>query len=131
MAQNPYASFLGSADARETIASTPPRLRELVDTLGPDGCERVPAPGKWNARQILAHLADCEIVFAFRLRQALAEDNHVIQPFDQDRWAAKYETFDIASAFAVFAAVRNWNLPLVDAVSPQERGRKLTHPERG
>ncbi|MGA2724326.1 MAG: DinB family protein [Bryobacteraceae bacterium] len=35
-----------------------------------DGVERPRAPGKWNARQILCHLADVEIVFAFRLRQA-------------------------------------------------------------
>jgi len=37
--------------------------------------------------EIISHLADCEIVFAFRLRQTLAEDNPTIQPFDQDKWA--------------------------------------------
>src|ERR1700685_2126077 len=98
---NPYASFLGPRDSRQVIASTPARLRELVDSLGA-GADQSPAPGKWSAREILCHLADCEIVFAFRFRQALAEDYHVIQPFDQDRWAAVYDTFYVASAMAVF-----------------------------
>ena len=33
-----------------------------------------PAPGKWSAAEIVCHLADCELVFGFRLRQTLAED---------------------------------------------------------
>ncbi len=48
-----------------------------------------PVLGKWSAAEIVSHLADCEIVFAFRLRQTLAEDNPTIQPFDQDKWAAQ------------------------------------------
>ena len=45
------------------------------------------APGKWSVRQIIAHLADTELVFANRFRQVLAEDNPPLMAFDQDRWA--------------------------------------------
>ena len=37
----------------------------------------------------------------------------MIQPFDQDRWAATYDAFDAASALAVFTAVRSWNVRLI------------------
>src|SRR5579863_7860154 len=131
MATNPYATYLGDRDPRQVIAATSDRLATLFHTLGAGEAERVPAPGKWNARQILCHLADCEIVFAFRLRQALAQDDHVIQPFDQDSWARMYAAFDAASALAVFTAVRNWNRRFIDALTPGDLDRKLSHPERG
>src|SRR5215469_6360744 len=45
------------------------------------------APGKWSIRQIVAHLADTELVFAHRFRQVIAEQNPTIIAFDQDAWA--------------------------------------------
>jgi len=128
---NPYASFLGTRNPHEVIAATAARLRALLQTLGGEGANRVPAPGKWSAREILCHLADCEIVFAFRLRQALAEPHHMIQPFDQDRWAAVYGAFGAQAALDVFTAVRQWNLTLVQSLPPEAFSRTLAHPERG
>ena len=82
-------------------------------------------------REILCHLADCETVFAFRLRQALAEPNHVIQPFDQDNWSKPYSKMTAQAALDTFAAVRRWNLALLDTLPPEDFARKLSHPERG
>ena len=131
MATNPYASFIGDGDPFELTKATPVRLENLVEALGPEKLEIVPAPGKWSVRDILAHLADCEIVFAFRLRQALAEDNHVIQPFDQDKFAATYSAYDARTALNVFSAVRQWNLAFISALKPADLEKKLNHPERG
>src|SRR5439155_16642216 len=102
---NPYAVHLEGRDPRDVIASTPQRLQQLADRIG-SGITDSPASGKWSARDILCHLADCEIVFAFRLRQALAEDHHVIQPFDQNLWAKTYGTGDATAALATFGALR-------------------------
>ncbi len=128
---NPYAPNLGQRDPLEVIAHTPERLKSLMQTIGSERAEKAPAPGKWCAREILCHLADCETVFAFRLRQSLAEDHHVIQPFDQERWAAQYRAFDAAGALAVLSAVRNWNLALIRSVIPGALSKPLNHPERG
>ena len=128
---NPYASQLGDRNARDVIAETPQQLAALAERLGPHGLERSLAPGKWPARAIICHLADCETVFAFRLRQALAEPYHVIQPFDQDAWAIRYATADAHAALAVFLSVRQWNLALLDTVTPAELSKTLNHPERG
>jgi uncharacterized damage-inducible protein DinB len=83
-------SFLDGQDPLEVIGATSERLRKTIGTLDGRALNREPSPGKWSVRDILSHLADCEVVFAFRLRQAQAEDHHVVQPFDQDRWAATY-----------------------------------------
>ena len=46
-----------------------------------------PAPGKWSIRQIMAHLADSELVGAHRLRAVIAEENPTLTAYDQDAWA--------------------------------------------
>jgi hypothetical protein len=131
MPANPYASFLGTRDPRQVIAETPNKVAALLGRLGPDKIGRSPAPGKWSAASIVCHLADCEVAFAFRLRQALAEPHYVIQPFDQDAWAKPYSNLDAHKALATFAALRQWNLALLDTLAPQDFSKVLTHPERG
>src|ERR1035437_7779931 len=131
MATNPYAVYLGDRNPKEVIAATTTRITALFDTLGAAGAERALAPGKWTARQSLCHRADCETVFAFRLRQALAEDNYVIQPFAQDAWSRTYHAYDVPAALAVFSAVRGWNLRLLKSLPAESMNRKLSHPERG
>ena len=128
---NPYASHLGDRDPLPVIAATPQRLAAQLDRLGPEGIERPYAPGKWNARQVLCHLADTEIVFAFRLRQTLAEEHHVVQPMDQEKWAANYDAYSARAALEVFTAVRKWNLALLAVVPPAVMSKPVTHPERG
>jgi hypothetical protein len=130
---NPYASLLGNLDALQVAAETPGRLSDLAKKLGQNGMERSYAPGKWSARVILCHLADCEVVFAFRFRQALAEPDHVIQPFDQDAWARSYSSSNLSAAAAIdtFSAMRRWNLTLLNNVSQATFSKHVTHPERG
>jgi len=128
---NPYASFLGDLDPRVVIAATPARLTAQAVRLGADGLRRSPAPGKWSAAEVICHLADCEIAFAFRIRQTLAEDNHVCQPFNQDAWAKSYSQLDPQAALEQFAAARRWNVALLQTVPPAGMAKTLTHPERG
>lgn len=99
--------------------------------MTPEQVEAPIAEGKWSPREIVAHLADCELVFSFRLRQTLAMESPVIQPFDQDAWARHYVSYDIASAMAMFHAAREWNIKLIGGLSEADWQREMTHPERG
>ena len=128
---NPYAVHLRGREPRDVIETTALELHRLAGRIGPARITAAPAAGRWSARDILCHLADTEIVFAFRLRQALAEDHHVIQPFDQEKWAAQYSARDAADALATFDAVRNWNVALLRSVRAEDLSKRLTHPERG
>jgi DinB superfamily len=132
-AGNPYGSFLGDLNARDVISATAHNLIHLADRIGSRGFERSYAPGKWTARIILCHLADCEIAFGFRIRQALAEDNHVVQTFDQDAWAQSYgnPSFHAQTALQVFSDLRGWNLVLINSLPPDSFRRRFRHPERG
>jgi DinB superfamily len=128
---NPYASHIGGRAPLDVIAETPHHLEQLLETIGGERVETPPAPGKWSARDIVAHLADAEIVFSFRLKQTLAQDHHVIEPFDQDLWAKSYLACDARLALAVMSAVRAWNLALIKSVQPADLSKPVTHPERG
>lgn len=128
---NPYARYLNGQDPLTVLPNTPSRLKELARTIGAAQITTSPAPGKWSPRDIFCHLADCEIAFAFRLRQTLAEDHHVLQPFDQEKWAAPYADIDANEALATFSLLRRWNLLLIELALKENAGKPVTHPERG
>ena len=128
---NPYARYLDGRPVLDIISGTPALLQTLTAGLSADAMDTPPAPGKWSVREILAHLADCELVFGFRLRQALEKPGSVITPFDQDAWATRYRAYSAADALRTFIAVREWNLALLTAVSEAEHANTINHPERG
>lgn len=128
---NPYASYLGAQDPLEVVGSTPENVRRLLEAMGPRRATESPAPGKWSAREIVCHLADCEIAFGFRLRQTLAEDRHVMQPFDQEKWAKHYDAYRADEALALFSALRKWNVALLRSLGPADFAKTVNHPERG
>jgi hypothetical protein len=128
---NPYEAFLDGRPVESILASTAAQLATLLEAIGPERAALAPAPGKWSPAEIVCHLADCELAFSFRLRQALAEENHVIQPFDQDKWAATYPGVSAGQALEVFSALRGWNLRLIGFALPAAANRPVTHPERG
>jgi DinB superfamily len=128
---NPYEKFLDGRPLQSILGSTASTLSALIRKIGPARSTEPPAPGKWSATEIVCHFADCEIAFAFRLRQTLAEDNHTIQPFNQEKWAVIYPGIAVAPALAAFEALRNWNLVLIREALPESAGRTVIHPERG
>jgi hypothetical protein len=128
---NPYDRFIDGRPLEAILAATPGALGYAIGLLGPERSVIPPAPGKWSAAEIVCHLADCELVFGFRLRQTLAEDAHVIQPFDQDKWAVTYPGISATRALNTFHALREWNLLLIEKALPAAADRSVTHPERG
>lgn len=127
----PYAAYLGDQDPVAVLSATAARLAELSRTIGQSRINQPIAPGKWSPRQILIHLADCDLAFGFRYRQTLALENHTVQPFDQDLWAKNYDDYTADQALTAFTALRNWNLALIRKLTPEQIARTCQHPERG
>lgn len=130
MSVNAYAGALGERKPVEVMATTPEKLERLLGALSAEQIEKRPGPGKWNLREIVAHLADCEIAFGFRLRQGAA-GVEMVQPFDQDDWARNYGAYDFAGAMATYRALRAWNLAFIRSLKEEQKTRAITHPERG
>ncbi len=134
MEKNPYAHCLGDQDPRAVYASTPGLIHQAVCEMTPEQIETPIAAGKWNPRQIVAHMADCEIAFGFRMRQILAApagEPAQLQPFDQTAWAQHYASYTLPGALALFHALREWNVKLIGTLTQAELGKAGYHPERG
>ena len=97
---NPYAERLRGQHYLEVLTATPSAVASAIQQIGDAGLSHSYAPGKWTAHQIVCHLADCEVAFGFRIRQAFVQDPHFVQPFNQDDWASSYRSLDPHMALA-------------------------------
>jgi DinB family protein len=90
-----------------------------------------PAPHKWCILEILAHLADIEIVYAYRLRQMLADTKPVIAPMDQNDWAGNLGYMEAlpAELVALYGLNRHANLRLLQRLKPGDLEKSAFHPE--
>src|SRR5260370_13813172 len=80
--------YVGDQDPLTIQAQTATTLERLIAGASPSQLRRRPAPGKWAVAEILAHLADVEIVIAARIQAILVAPGTPIQPMDQDALAA-------------------------------------------
>lgn len=121
------------SDPLAVLASTPATVARLIAGRTRASLQRSPAPGRWSVAQIVAHLADSEIVFAYRIRMILASPGTAIQAYDQDAWsrAQRAETSDPQQSLALFRAVRESMLPLLRGLDGGELDRYGIHAERG
>jgi hypothetical protein len=71
----------------DAAEDSPKRIAAAVLGLPEKTLRYKPSPDKWCIWEILGHLADMEILYAYRLRQMLADKDPVIAPIDQDAWA--------------------------------------------
>ena len=93
----------------------------------------IPAPGKWSIRQILAHVADSELVGAHRLRIVIAEDNPTLTAFDQDAWTKNldYARRKPTQSLETFRRLRAENYELLKDLPESAFERAGMHTESG
>jgi uncharacterized damage-inducible protein DinB len=125
--------ILGEREPLDVMREMPDALRQAVRGLSEAQLSTPEKPGKWSIRHVLAHLADSELVGAFRFRMALAHDAPELPGYDQDAWARalRYENAAIEDSLGDFARLRQSNLRLLTRTTPEERGRVIHHAERG
>jgi len=97
-----------------------------------DELDRRPDPTAWTAREVVHHVADSETNSYIRLRKLMAEDDAVIQGYDEGHWA-KVLHYDrpIDASLAVIHAVRAASAELLDRLSDADFERVGTHSQRG
>jgi len=125
--------LVGKQSPLKVQAATPKKIERLLKGVSPAKLRKSPAPGKWSIAEILAHLADTEMVLGCRVRMVLGSPGTTLQPFDQDAWAGamKYAKRDPRKSLAHFRNVREANLALLKSLSPEQWKLSGMHPERG
>ncbi len=133
VAPDRYLEALGGDDPVGAMAEAPGRLRRLVRGLTERQLGTRPAPGKWSIREIVAHLADNEVVLGGRYRFIAAMDRPPLPGFDQDAFVAnlgvdRAKTADLLDDFAMARAV---NIGLLERIGAAAWHRVGLHAERG
>jgi hypothetical protein len=125
--------YVGEQDAWGLLAQAPGRLRSLVDGASPGALTWTPSPDRWSVTQIAAHLADAEVVGAWRFRSVLAQDGVPLQAYDQNAWASafRYELVPVEESVALFGALRQSTLRALRQVDPTRHQHAGMHAERG
>jgi len=126
-------SYLGGQDALDVQARTPQELERLVTRASAARLRKRPAPEKWSIAEILAHLADVEIVVGWRIRVILGAPGTPIPVMDQDTWVAAghYDKRDPHKSIELFRVLREANLALFKTLTPEQWKHHGIHSERG
>jgi hypothetical protein len=127
------AGYVNNQDPLHLQRQTLAKLNRLLDSASSEQLALRPAPGKWSTVEILAHLAEDELVTSWRYRQMLQQDGVALAGFDQELWArlGDYQNWNAREAFGMFRLLREANLRMLAALSPEQWERSGNHAERG
>ena len=125
--------LVGNRDPLDVLRATPAALERTVNTLSPEQIRKPEAPGKWAIRDVLQHIADSELVWAYRVRLVLAQERPALTGYDQDLWSQRlaYDKANPREAIDEFQILRRANLRLIERASPADLKRVGVHAERG
>jgi len=120
-------------DSLKVQAATPKKLDRLVKGVTTAKLRKRPAPEKWSVAEILAHLADVEIVIGWRMRAILGAPGTAVQAYDQNAWNASlhYDKRDPRKDLVQQRVLREANLALLKTLTPEQWKQSGMHSERG
>jgi DinB superfamily len=126
-------SYVEGKEPLSVQAETAERLERLIEGVTTAKLRMRPAPEKWSVSEIIAHLADGEIVGGFRVRFILGSPGSAVVAYDQDRWVVSghYEKRDPQKSVELFRVLRDANLALLASLEPEQWKRYGVHSERG
>ena len=90
-------------------------------------------PGNWSIAQLVAHLLDADLVIGDRIKRVIAEDEPILQAFDENRWIDRLDSGAMPPEEAVnlFAAHRHWMTRILRKCSDADFARVGLHSEGG
>ena len=126
-------SYLDGRDPVKMQTAAPAKLKKLLTGVTPAKARKRPAPGKWAIAEIVAHLADAELVGGYRMRAILGAPGSQLIGFDQDAWvtALHYGQRNLQKSFEQYRTLREANLALLKTLAPEQWKHHGMHSERG
>jgi hypothetical protein len=126
----------GGRASADLVAELGAGLEALTGLVGRTPATRL-EPGPvgaegWTARQVLAHLADFELIAAVRVRTVLSVDRPALASYGQEEFTERFGALETAEeALERFIVNRRATLRVVAALSPEDLERTGVHPRRG
>ena len=135
-AQQYTKRILANAEGQDPIkvqSTTNKKLARLIEEVPTSRLRKRPAPDKWSVSEILAHLADVEIVIGWRMRSILGAPGTPVQAYDQNSWVTSghYDKRDPIKSLELHRVLRAANLALLKSLTPEQWKQYGQHSERG
>ena len=126
-------SYVGGNDPLKLQAAAPAKLARLLKSVSPAKTRKRPAPGKWSIAEIVAHIADTELVGGYRIRAILGAPGSQVIGFDQDVWvtALHYDQRNVRKSLEQYRVLREANLAMLKTLAPEQWKHHGIHNERG
>jgi DinB family protein len=126
-------ALLGDRDPMDVLGSTFLEITREIEGVPLRQLAQPEGDGKWSIRDVIQHLEENEIVWAFRVRVTLAQERPQLPAYDQDLWAARLHRTDEAAqaALARFGTLRESTVALLERATPEDLRRTAVHVERG
>ena len=118
----------------EPLQSFPSRLLLAIEGLAEDDLVRPEREGKWSIADVIAHLADLEMVYAVRIRTILAGEggDAPLPALAQDAWVERVHRREpLTELLDQLRFHRRMNVALRERLSAEERARSGVHPQYG
>ncbi|GAA5038738.1 putative metal-dependent hydrolase [Marivirga lumbricoides] len=114
------------------ISSFPVRLRNEVQHLNSEQLNIPYRPGGWTIRQLVHHCADSHMNSLMRFKLALTEDQPVIKPYFEDRWAELPDSkMEIEPALQILEGLHARWTTLLKSLTAEQLKKVFVHPEHG
>lgn len=113
------------------IKAFPDKLKHEVQDLSQEQLDTPYRPDGWTIRQVVHHVADSHMNSFIRIKLALTEDNPVIKPYLEDKWAELPDTknYPIQISLNIIQALcERWSY-LLKALTEEDLDRTFIHPE--
>ena len=126
-------ALAGDDEPLGVMAATAARIGALMAGRSAADLRWTPEAGRWSIAEIVSHLADAEVVLAYRMRMILSAPGTPIQAFNQDAFVTSQHaaSSDAFESLSLFDAVRASNLRRLRQLNDDERDRFGVHAERG
>ncbi|MBW7475352.1 DinB family protein [Paenibacillus oenotherae] len=98
------------------------QLSQAVEGLPEETLKWKAAPNQWSVTEVLAHLADHNIVVSFRIREILSRSEARLPAFSQDPWVdgQRANEGNAADILNAFGALLHYNSLLFQRLTPED-----------
>jgi uncharacterized damage-inducible protein DinB len=126
-------TYIAGKDPIAMQREAPRKLASLVEGVPEAKLNQRPSLQKWSVIEIMAHMAEDELVSTWRYRQILEHDVPELRDFDQNFWAevGDYASWKLEDALMMFRLLREANLRMFSCLTPEQWQRQGVHYERG
>ena len=114
------------------IENLPRLLRNAVKNLDDEQLNTPYRSGGWTVRQVIHHVADSHLNAYVRFKLALTEENPIIKPYDETKWAelADYNMPIEPSLLLLEALHKRWTY-LLRSLTSADLEKTFIHPDSG